>query len=667
MGPENLSLPTGPRRTRVVAVDPERLDRDLIGEAAACLRRGGLVVFPTETVYGLGADATNGRAVSGIFAAKGRPSDNPLIVHVASPEDVASLVTRIDSRAEVLMRTFWPGPLSLVLLRSPRVAPEVSCGLDTVAVRMPRHPVALELIRLAGVPVAAPSANTSGRPSPTRVQDVLADLDGRVDYVLDAGPCPVGVESTVLDLTGPVPTVLRPGGVTLEELRRVIGRVEFAPGTSEAAAGPASASPAEPASQRSSEPVAGPPLAARSPGLRHRHYAPRARLVLVPPVPPAGAGTDGRGGAPVGPEAALAEAVAAEVRAGRKVGVACTRESAQALAGMGLGAGPGGSADEPGGARAQRGGVVAVVAWGGRERPEEVAAGLFATLRDLDAMGVDVIVAEGAKPEGLGVAINDRLGRAAAGAGKEAEPPTARPELILLVCSGNTCRSPMAAAILSDLLRREGLGAVYQVDSAGLAAVPGQPASPEARRVMSERGLSLEEHRSKPVTADLVSAAKLVLTMTRQHKDAVIGLYPEATDRVYTLKGFAGKGHARGGAGGSGREAREAGEARDVRDVRDVRDATLAGPGKEQTGAADGEGAADRTGGAAGSAAADRTGGAAGSAAADDEDIADPIGRGVEAYRLAADEITAAARGVIERLRSLPDLDRLFFGEDDKR
>ncbi len=609
-----------PRRTRVIKVDPVRPDLSSIREAARCLQRGGLVVFPTETVYGLGADATDGRAVAGIFAAKGRPPDNPLIVHVASPADVAPLAREIDPRAEALMRTFWPGPLSLIFPRTSRVAPEVCCGLDTVAIRMPRHPVALELVRLAGLPVAAPSANTSGRPSPTRAEDVVSDLEGRVDYILDAGPCPVGVESTVLDLTGAVPTVLRPGGVTVESLRQVIGRVDLLAG----AAG-----------------TAGP--AARSPGLRHRHYSPRARLVLVLPAP----ARAGSSASEASTAAVVARVAAAEMAAGLKVGVACTRETSESLATAwpaaatrtGAAGSPGAVAPPTSGGSRDAAALPRVIVWGARERPEEVATRLFSALRDLDGLGMDVIVAEGAAPEGLGVAVNDRLERAAASivdAGVESRDesraaapsaipaPAAPPELLLLICSGNTCRSPMAAAILDDLLRREGLAAAYRVDSAGTSAIAGQPASPEALQVMAERGLDLSGHASKPISPELAEKARLILTMTRPHRDVVTRLCPAAADRTYTIKGYAGTAPQPRASPGS-RATPEPGQAPNPETAPQPGAAAAGVPGDQES-----------------------------------EDISDPIGRGLEAYREAAGEIERAAAGVVERLRSLPDLTKLL-------
>ena len=208
--------------TRRVPVDPWNPDPAVLGEAAAVLRRGGLVAFPTETVYGLGANALNPDAVRGLYRAKGRPADNPLILHLARRETAEELAVATP-RARRLMEAFWPGPLTLVLPSRPVVPPETRGGLDTAALRMPDHPVAAALIGAAGFPLAAPSANLSGRPSPTDAESVWEDMEGRVDMILDAGPVTVGIESTVLDVTADPPLLLRPGGIAREVLEDFLG------------------------------------------------------------------------------------------------------------------------------------------------------------------------------------------------------------------------------------------------------------------------------------------------------------------------------------------------------------------------------------------------------------------------------------------------------------
>lgn len=228
-----------------VPVDPWNPDPAVLREAAAVLRRGGLVAFPTETVYGLGANALDADAVRGIYRAKGRPSDNPLILHLARREE-AERLTRPTPRARSLMSAFWPGPLTLVLPARPVVPAETRGGLDTAALRMPDHPVAAALIEAAGFPLAAPSANRSGRPSPTDADSVWEDLGGRVDMILDAGPVSVGIESTVLDMTAEPPLLLRPGGLSREALEDFLGVALSRPEVP----------------------------SARSPGTRYRHYAP---------------------------------------------------------------------------------------------------------------------------------------------------------------------------------------------------------------------------------------------------------------------------------------------------------------------------------------------------------------------------------------------------------
>lgn len=389
---------TGPRTAWWKLSGDPAADEPVIRRAAEVLRRGGLVAFPTETVYGLGADAFNAAAVRRIFAAKGRPADNPLIVHIASPDGITpELVSEWPPAAAALARAFWPGPLTLVVRAGHRVPAVVTAGLPTVAVRCPAHDVARALIEASGRPVAAPSANRSGRPSATRAEDVWEDLAGRIDVLLDAGPAPVGVESTVVDVSGPRPRLLRPGGVPLEDLEAVLG---------EPVEGATDLAPGEP-----------PP----SPGMKYRHYAPRAPLELVP------SGGDRWQAA----AAALRRAVAA---GGRVAIIGCREDLARVAEVTGIPLiphdpapgdeyGPAGqrrpSSGEPGAATpgARSGGAGDVVAFdlGSRDDPAEQARRLFRALRAADAAGATRILALAVPERGLGRTVMNRLRKAASG------------------------------------------------------------------------------------------------------------------------------------------------------------------------------------------------------------------------------------------------------------
>ena len=235
------------------------LNKNEIDIAADIIKNGGIVAMPTETVYGLAADALNGEAVAKIFKAKGRPMDNPLIVHISDIKQIDMLVSEFPDKAKKLAEKFWPGPLTIVLPKSDIIPDEVSAGLSTVAIRFPSHPVAHELIAKSS-PIAAPSANLSGSPSPTTVRHVLADMDGRIDAIVDGGDCEVGVESTVITLAEDVPTLLRPGGVTLEQLRAEIGEVKVHPAVLKSL---------------------GKGMKASSPGMKYKHYSPKAEVILL--------------------------------------------------------------------------------------------------------------------------------------------------------------------------------------------------------------------------------------------------------------------------------------------------------------------------------------------------------------------------------------------------
>ena len=351
-------------KTLRLVVDPEELETpaalEAVQRAADILRDGGLVALPTETVYGLGANALDPEAVGRIFAAKQRPPWDPVIVHVADMEMVAQLVSEIPEAARRLMAAFWPGPLTLLLPRSAAVPDVVTAGRPLVGVRMPAHPVALELIRRAGVPVAAPSANRFGHTSPTTAAHVLDDLGGRIDAVLDAGPTWHGVESTVLDACQIPMIVYRPGAVTMEQIRETAGAVE---------------------AFRSTQPLRETPQSALpSPGVGLRHYAPRAQLVLI------GASRED-----------LAERLteAAKEISGQRVGVML-----------------------PAGLRVERPGLV-VYPWGNWDAPEELARNLYAGLRALDAEGCHTILCPVPPADGVGSAIRDRLLKASQAAERE--------------------------------------------------------------------------------------------------------------------------------------------------------------------------------------------------------------------------------------------------------
>lgn len=246
-------------KTLIKEIDINKPDQDLISLFATMLADGKTVIFPTETVYGLGANALDEDAATKIYQAKGRPSDNPLLVHVADKEDVYDLVENVDDRAKLLMDKFWPGPLTIVFKKKAIIPDRTSGGLDTVAIRMPSDQVARDLIRQAGVPIAAPSANISGRPSPTKPEHIIRDMDGRVDGILVGGPCDYGVESTIIDLSEDLAMVLRPGSITLEMLGEVLGRVDL-----------------DPSLKNKDDNIR-----AKAPGMKYKHYSPQAQVYIV--------------------------------------------------------------------------------------------------------------------------------------------------------------------------------------------------------------------------------------------------------------------------------------------------------------------------------------------------------------------------------------------------
>ena len=343
-------------KTEIIKIDMNTPDWDKqLDYAADVIRDGGLVAFPTETVYGLGANALDEKAVASIFAAKGRPSDNPLIVHIADQAELESLTSSVPPCAFALICAFWPGPLTLVMPKAASVPDIITAGLDTVAIRMPSHPVALALIKKAGVPVAAPSANVSGRPSPTLASHVIGDLSGRVDVILDGGKVKVGLESTVLDLTQATPMILRPGGVTYEQLCEYLDKLGIDP---------------------SLLPGGGISMTPKSPGMKYRHYAPKAKVVIV------------QGGFNRVVERINSLTLQNE-ESGIKTGILATDESKNLY-------------------RAGR-----VISMGSRKSPATIAANLFESLRLFDETDIRMIIAEAIDGDGIGMAVMNRLTKAA--------------------------------------------------------------------------------------------------------------------------------------------------------------------------------------------------------------------------------------------------------------
>ena len=335
-------------KTNIIKIQDPTKDHPQIIEAASLLQQNEVVAFPTETVYGLGANAKSDEAVKKIFEAKGRPSDNPLIIHIAKVKQVEDLAESISEKARALMDAFWPGPLTLVFPKRAGLSKAATAGLETVAIRMPDHALALALIEASDLPIAAPSANLSGKPSPTTAQHVEKDLTGRISCIVDGGETGVGVESTVVDCTEEVPVILRPGGDTKEEIEKVIGAVREDPALHNTVEAP------------------------RSPGMKYTHYAPDAPFVLV----------DG--------DKELLQQLASERRQnGQKVGILTTEENKSYF-----------DAD-------------VVIACGKRQSLETVAASLYDALRAFDDGDVDIIYGEVFPQEGLGVAIMNRLLKAA--------------------------------------------------------------------------------------------------------------------------------------------------------------------------------------------------------------------------------------------------------------
>lgn len=454
-------------QTEHIHLDAEAIDEELISRAAWVLSDGGLVAFPTETVYGLGANAFDADAARRIYEAKGRPSDNPLIVHIADASQLDEVAKDIPETARILAERFWAGPLTMVLHKQPTIPDATTGGLTTVAVRCPSHPIAAELIRQSGVPVAAPSANRSGRPSTTKYAHVVEDLDGRVDVIIDGGDSEIGLESTIVDLTVDVPTILRPGYITKEQLEEAIGEVRL-----------------DAAFVNTEVPP-------KAPGMKYRHYAPKGDLYLV-------RGSEGDVVRCINKLASAAQ------EDGKTVGIIATAETKE---------------------RYRFGTALDV---GERSDEEAVAASLYDVLRQFDALEADVIYAEYQGGSGLGMAIENRLLKAASYQVIDAPKPmqSSRRRKIIFVEGHGNARSAMAAALFERLYEGSDMEAV----SRGIVVQFPEPLNQKTEAVMVSNGITLEGFVSEQLSNEEIDQDTQLFVMEERQRQQVLAKFPAATE-----------------------------------------------------------------------------------------------------------------------------------------
>ncbi len=466
-------------KTIMKKIDEKNMDMQVIQEAGEILKNGGLVAFPTETVYGLGANALDEEAAKKTYAAKGRPSDNPLIVHIAEVQALEKIVDNVSREAEVLAARFWPGPLTMIFKKSGIVPYGTTGGLETVAVRMPSNKIARELILAAGGYVSAPSANTSGRPSPTTAAHVMDDMDGKIEMILDGGSAEIGLESTIVDMTAEPPMILRPGAITADMLEQVIGYVSI------------------------DETVLGieSDKAPKAPGMKYRHYAPKARLMIV--------------------EGNIREEVLAirqlafdAIQKGKHVGIIASAETIGYYSN----------------------GIIKNI--GSRENEKTIARNLYAVLREFDEEQVDEIYSESFALAGIGNAIMNRLEKAAGHLRISASAVIKRQKYrrIVFVSATDTCTGPMAA----EMLRQKKLYQEYVIDSRGMVVLFPEPVNQKAEAVMKSARMSMTEHKAAAFTSADYGTGILVLTMDRGQKEKIIAEYGDEGN-VFTLCEYVGE------------------------------------------------------------------------------------------------------------------------------
>ena len=460
-------------KTQIEKIDKNKIDEEILARAGEILKQGGLVAFPTETVYGLGANALDEEAARKTYAAKGRPSDNPLIVHIADVEALSAIVETIPEKAKRVMAKFWPGPLTLIFHKKDIVPLGTTGGLQTVAVRMPEDEIARGLIRAAGGYVSAPSANTSGRPSPSTAQHVADDMDGKIEMIIDGGSVEIGVESSILDMTVDPPMILRPGAITKEMLEEVIGTVTVDTALLSDASG----------------------AAPKAPGMKYRHYAPKAQLMII-------------SGEPKEAVKAIKQIAYEQERLGYKVGIIATTETLGSYT---------------------RGIIKSI---GSRSNEGSIAKNLYKVLREFDEEDVDYIYSEAFDAEGMGIAIMNRLDKAAGHHVIQAKDITRLQKYrkILFVSKSDNCRGPMAA----EILRNQTLNKEYEIGSRGMVVLFPEPANQKAEAIMRSRQMTLEKHVGTQLTEKDLDDETLVITFEETQKWKIISDF-QNVKHVYTL------------------------------------------------------------------------------------------------------------------------------------
>ena len=537
-----------------ICVSPD--DELNFAAAVRALQEGEVVGMPTETVYGLGANALDPEAVRKIYEAKGRPSDNPLIVHVANFDMIDPLVTDVTPVAKILMGAFMPGPITIIMKKSHFIPEVVSAGLDTVGIRFPIHPVAQKLIEECGLPIAAPSANLSGSPSPTKAEHVMKDMNGRIPYVIDGGECLVGLESTVVDATGSWPVILRPGAITIDEMEQALEAAGIqnpnkVPEPVEEAAAEAILEGAE-LGAASFDPAMGPTVAEdetpRAPGMKYRHYAPSCPVKII--GVPSSDEDD-----PENKPDELTSTIVPEVYENPQdrdfdnyfeyykrevmkhllsndtpVGLFVGEEIAERLRIM----------------FANKEDEIIYYIYGETENVEAASHHLFDGLRTLDEEKCKVILAPAFPEEGLGIAYMNRLFKAASENDASPKDQKKSTRKVMFVCSGNTCRSPMAEAIFRSLYRQTGphhliddpeTEAVIEVSSAGAFAGEEQPYTPYTVRIAQyEYDEDISNGCSKIAIYERLINEDLILCMTDDLSRFLRERFSDISDRIFSLQ-----------------------------------------------------------------------------------------------------------------------------------